>query len=59
MGVRRIVQRSALKERVKTYKTALRGAKRVIDAQEAELRKFDPTNLIIAPTSDQVIQVNR
>lgn len=53
MRAQRIVQRNALKRKVAFYKSALLGAKDVIQAQSQELRKHDPGSLIVAPTVKQ------
>lgn len=59
MRANRIVQRNALKRKVAFYKSALLGAKHLIDSQAQELRKHDPGSLIIAPTKDQIIKVSQ
>jgi hypothetical protein len=59
MRANRIVQRNALKRKVAFYKSALLGAKDVIQAQAQELRNHDPGSLIIAPTKEQIIKVSQ
>jgi predicted peroxiredoxin len=46
MRATRIVQRNALKKKVKFYQQALLGAKHLIDSQAEQLRKHDPGSLI-------------
>jgi hypothetical protein len=59
MRASRIVQRNALKRKVAFYKSALLGAKDIIQTQAQELRKHDPGNLIIAPTKDQITKMSQ
>jgi len=59
MRADRIVQRNKLKRQVAFYKSALLGAKDIIQHQAQELRKHDPSNLIVAPTKKQVDLVSQ
>lgn len=59
MRAERKAKRTNLKTKLDMYRRALRGAKYVIDAQEAELQKRDPANLIIQPSQADIVRAAR
>lgn len=59
MRAERKAQRANLKSKIAMYRKALQGAKYVLDAQEAELQKRDPANLIIQPSQADIVRAAR
>lgn len=59
MRAERKARRMNLKTKLDMYRRALRGAKYVIDAQDIELSKRDPSNLIVPPTAAEIQKVGR